>query len=262
MYIIYSDESDKHGAYFSNFYGGIIINSAHIAEFTNRISAAIKECGIDEEIKWQKVNVYTRQKYELIIDELFSLLDEGKARIRIFFTQNRNRPVGLTEEQRKNSYTILYYQFLKHAFGLKYAPCGEDNRIQILIDEMPIPDSQRKDFKKYLYALNEMRALKRFAEEAILTKNNTVKIDKYDDVKDRWQILEKYLRAYKIGLDYGADTWTFREGEPISLARRLGDLIDDATAQRKNASRMASAAWLSALAAVVSSAAALVALCA
>lgn len=109
--------------------------------------------------------------------------------------------------------------------------------------------------------LNEMRALKRFAEQAVSTGNNTVEINKYSEVKDRWQILEKYLHTYKIGLDYGADTWTFREGEPIALVRRLGDLIDDATSQKRNASRMAWAAWLSALAAVVSSVAALVVLC-
>jgi len=71
MYYIYLDESDTKGAYYSNFYGGIIIPSKHHAEFIDRIQRIADEVGIKEEIKWQKVTAFTFDKYIHIIDELF-----------------------------------------------------------------------------------------------------------------------------------------------------------------------------------------------
>jgi len=107
--------------------------------------------------------------------------------------------------------------------------------------------------------LNEMRALKRFAEDAIENKNSA-QISKFSCVKDRWEILEKYLRAHRIGIDYGADEWTFRQGEADALEARLNDLIKDVEQRQKDASKMAYASWLAALSALVSALTALVAL--
>ena len=44
-----------------------------------RLSAVVKDVGLeDEEIKWQKVNEYTEERYKKIIDVLFELLGEGE----------------------------------------------------------------------------------------------------------------------------------------------------------------------------------------
>lgn len=109
--------------------------------------------------------------------------------------------------------------------------------------------------------INEMRALKRLAEDAITDNKHSAAINKYPEVKERWEILETYLSTYKLGSCYGTDIWTFHEGKAIALARRLGDLIEDAKTREKNAAKMTLAAWLSAFAAAVSALAALVALC-
>lgn len=44
---------------------------------------AVEKVGLkDEEIKWQKVNNYTFDKYKDIVDFIFALLKDGKAKIR------------------------------------------------------------------------------------------------------------------------------------------------------------------------------------
>ena len=50
----------------------------------------------------------------------------------IMFRQNAHVPVGLTQEQPAGGYFRLYYQFIKHAFGLSHRPptgatCGVKN---------------------------------------------------------------------------------------------------------------------------------------
>ena len=62
MIYIWLDESDKKGQYFSNFYGGILINSKYYDEINVRLTQLLIETGIDEEIKWQKVNAFTFEK--------------------------------------------------------------------------------------------------------------------------------------------------------------------------------------------------------
>jgi len=68
-------------------------------EVQQRLSPVVKEVGLEsEEIKWQKVNDYTEERYERIMDVLFALLGEDKAKIRIFFRHRQFEPVGLTNE--------------------------------------------------------------------------------------------------------------------------------------------------------------------
>ncbi|MCC8117602.1 MAG: DUF3800 domain-containing protein [Bacteroidales bacterium] len=154
MHYIYLDESEKNGTYFSNFYGGILIDSQNLKEFNERINKVITLMDLDgEEIKWQKVNAYTFPKYLKIIDELFTILEEGKAKIRLFFRHNKNIAVGLTPLQKHDEYTMLYYQFIKNSFGLTYAPHNKSHKLRIIFDEMPIGQSQKVNFKKCLMAL-------------------------------------------------------------------------------------------------------------
>lgn len=162
MYLVYLDESDKDGPFFSNFYGGIILDSSYLEEFNSRIGEVLSHTPINgEEIKWQKVNAFTLEPYTQVVDELFAMLSEGKAKIRIFFRHNRYRPIGLSGEDKLNEYTKLYYQFIKHAFGFKEAPKDGDNRLRLFIDEMPIPNEQRKVFLGFLYGLKDNLAFKR-----------------------------------------------------------------------------------------------------
>lgn len=52
MIYIWTDESDTTGKYYANFYGGILIRSKHLEEVLARLSAVVKEQGLEnEEIK-------------------------------------------------------------------------------------------------------------------------------------------------------------------------------------------------------------------
>jgi len=156
MYYIWLDESDKEGKYYSNFYGGILIDSANVEDVLRQSKEEVEKVGLkDEEIKWQKVNAYTFDKYKHIVDFVFGLLRAGKLKIRIFFRNNQYVPVDLTKDQKKHEYSLLYYQFIKHAFGLRYSnPDGKDTNVKLLLDDMPLKGEDSKKFKNYIYRLN------------------------------------------------------------------------------------------------------------
>lgn len=80
MIYIWLDESDKKGDYYSNFYGGIIINSKDFEEINSSLTTLLSELGINEEIKWQKVNLHNFEKYKSIVDFTFDLLKMAKPR--------------------------------------------------------------------------------------------------------------------------------------------------------------------------------------
>ena len=160
MYYIWTDESDTTGKFYANFYGGILIDSKHYEEVQERLSAVVKTVGLEnEEIKWQKVNEYTEERYKKIIDELFTLLAEGKVKIRIFFRHRQFEPVGLTNEQRRKEYPKLYYQFIKNDFGLVHSnPTNKNVRVRLLLDDMPMKGPDREEFLKAVYHLNELKS--------------------------------------------------------------------------------------------------------
>ena len=151
MIHIWLDESDKHGMYYSNFYGGILIESKNKDEVLSRMNNIIIQSGIIDEVKWQKVNAYHYEKYIQIIDELFNMGKEGLLKIRIFFRHNQYEP-ELSHEQRKEDYPILYYQFIKYAFGLVF--CEDSEGIRLYIDEIPLNQADKANFIRHLYGLN------------------------------------------------------------------------------------------------------------
>lgn len=161
MYHIWTDESDKSGEYFSNFYGGILVRSEHLDKVLQMSMTFVEELGIKEEIKWQKVNRYTFESYMKLVDFIFDLLEHGYAKIRIFFHPTSLVPVGLTPEQRRNTYSLLYYQFIKHAFGLPYSNnTGEDVYVRLYLDDMPLKGNEKEKFLDYIYKLNEVEDFK------------------------------------------------------------------------------------------------------
>lgn len=156
MFYLWTDESDSYGKYYANFYGGILIQSENYEEVLHRLQTAVESVGLtDEEIKWQKVNAYTEERYKRIIDVLFEILGEGKAKMRIFFRHRRHEPLGLSNEQRRKEYQMLYYQFIKHAFGLGYCnPSGKPIRLRLFLDDMPLKKLDRQEFLDAIYKLN------------------------------------------------------------------------------------------------------------
>jgi hypothetical protein len=154
--VIYFDESDISGRHFSNFYGGLLVESAHLAEVEQRIGAVRLALHLNSEVKWQKISEAYAEKYIELMDTVFDLCSEGKLKLRIMFTQNYFSPVRLTLDQRENGFFLLYYQFVKHGFGLRYAgKAGEPTRIRLLFDQLPDTHEKRAAFKGYLAGLGK-----------------------------------------------------------------------------------------------------------
>lgn len=162
MIYIWLDESDKKGQYYSNFYGGILIKSDDLDDVLSQARDLFQEKGIWEEIKWQKVNKHTYEAYLSVVDFIFRILAENKAKIRIFFRNNQNKPINLTEEQRRNEFTILYYEFIKNAFGLQYCDMPDGLKdVSLYLDEIPASGSQIAEFRHFLVNLNDDSGFKR-----------------------------------------------------------------------------------------------------
>lgn len=116
----------------------------------------VEEVGLSgEEVKWQKVNQYTFDKYIRLVDFVFDLLENGFAKIRFFFRNNQFIPTGLTKEQKRNEFSLLYYQFIKHSFGLQYSnPTKRPVKLKLFIDDIPLKGEDKRIFESFLYKLN------------------------------------------------------------------------------------------------------------
>jgi len=153
---IYCDESDISGKHFSNFYGGALVESSHLAEVIERLEGAKRLQNLGAEVKWQKISEAYAQKYIAFVDEVFLLMTEGKLKLRIMFTQNYFGAARLTSVQRETSFFRLYYQFVKHAFGLIYA--GRDaheTKVRIYFDKLPDTHEKCAAFKGFVLGLNQ-----------------------------------------------------------------------------------------------------------
>lgn len=172
MIYIWLDESDRHGEFYSNFYGGILVLSRHYQEVMERMRSVIADAGINDEIKWQKVNEYHYDKYLRVVDELFDLAQEDKIKIRIFFRHNQYIASRLTDEEKKADYQMLYYQFIKYAFGLPYAEDGDLDSMILFIDEIPLRHNERNEFISHIREIAHDSVLKKkglkIAEDGIV----------------------------------------------------------------------------------------------
>ncbi|MGY5780212.1 DUF3800 domain-containing protein [Rhizobium sp. LEGMi135b] len=151
-YTIYCDESAKKGPYFSNFYGGALLRSAD-REAIERILAEKKaELNIAGEMKWTKITKNYQDKYIEFIRTYFEFIRTGRIKIRIMFTHNYRRARNLTDHQKDNQYFLLYYQMVKHAFGLSYSNPNLIDRIYIsmLLDEIPHTREKLEIFRKHI----------------------------------------------------------------------------------------------------------------
>lgn len=160
-YIIYCDESDKKGRYFSNFYGGALINARDQEVITRLLDEKKVKLGLTSEIKWQRVTSQYLDLYAEFIRYYFEFVSTGRIKIRIMFKQNIHRPVGLSREHRENEYFFLYYQFLKHAFGIKYSNPNLIDKVYFSVLPDQIPDTHEKvsRFKDFVSMIPHRRSM-------------------------------------------------------------------------------------------------------
>lgn len=152
-YLIYCDESDDKGRYYSNFYGGALLRVSDKDEIERRLNAA-KGDYIEHEFKWTRISPRTESSYITFVREVFAVVREGKLKIRVMFTQNVNQTAGSTYDE-ENRFFMLYYQFLKHAFGLQYSTENYEDTCVVAVALDDVPDTREKfdNFKEYLSSL-------------------------------------------------------------------------------------------------------------
>jgi hypothetical protein len=157
-YTIFCDESEKHGRYYSNFYGGLIVSHRDYEAVTARLEAKKRELNFYGEVKWAKVSASPYlEKYQALITTFFDEVRAGNVRVRIMFRQNARQATGLSTQQVDDAYFLLYYQFLKHAFGLLHLPPKESEerptRLRLYFDKFPETHEKIQNFRGYLLGL-------------------------------------------------------------------------------------------------------------
>ncbi len=159
--IVYCDESVLKGRYFSNFYGGLLVRSGDYDTVVDKMRTLKSEMGLRAEMKWNAITPSIDERYCCMMSALFKELEADTVKIRIMFTQNRDIP-DLTPLQQSTSYHRLYYQFIKHAFGLEYAGVPDHTtRVRLLLDRMPTTDEQTAQFKSFVAALSHQPSFRK-----------------------------------------------------------------------------------------------------
>lgn len=151
-YTIYCDESAKKAPHFSNFYGGALVRSADRETIETILREKKSELNLHREIKWTKITKNYQEKYIEFVKRYFEFVASGRIKVRIMFTHNYKAPSELTEEQRKEEYFLLYYQFLKHSFGLAYCNPNQLDRVfvSLLLDQIPATKGRLQKFREHL----------------------------------------------------------------------------------------------------------------
>lgn len=161
-YTIYCDESSKKGPHFSNFYGGALVRGADRQPIEEILQVKKEEMNIFGEMKWTRVTKEYQEKYIEFIQTFFEFIESGRIKVRIMFTHNYMRPRNLNDEQRENQYYLLYYQMLKHAFGLRHCNPNALDRVYIttLLDDFPDKQEKIVRFRNFINGISETPAFR------------------------------------------------------------------------------------------------------
>lgn len=171
-YYIFCDESIKKGKHYSNFYGGLIIEKSQFERVNNALISKVQDLEIENsELKWSNVNNYQLENYKQLMDTFFAFVLEGVIKVRIMFTDNRFIVHDLQKEHHDNQYHILYYTFIKHAFGLQYIISDIPLDIEIFFDKLPDKEEKNERFKYFIHGIPYLPP---FADTGILIKKESL----------------------------------------------------------------------------------------
>lgn len=179
-YTIFCDESARKGGVFSNFYGGALVRSQDREAIERSLSEKKEELNCLGELKWTKITEPYKDKYIEFVDHFFSFVETGRIKIRVMFTQNRHRAVNLTPEQIEQEYFLLYYQLIKHGFGLSYCNPNALDRVYVnlLLDQLPDKAEKTERFKLYLSNIANTRHF--YGTNVYIEKQDIADVDSKD----------------------------------------------------------------------------------
>ncbi|QJD95859.1 DUF3800 domain-containing protein [Mucilaginibacter robiniae] len=173
-YFLYCDESVENGQYYSDFYGGALVESTFYDQIVRNLEDKKIELNLLKEVKWNKVTDNYLEKYKALIDMYFEFIKDGKLKIRIMFRQSAYEAINLTEQQKDNGFFLLYYQFIKHAFGFMNIPEAESKEmkhLRIFFDELPDNKLRCEEFKSKIYGI---QSLNQFIRAKILIRREDI----------------------------------------------------------------------------------------
>lgn len=158
-YLIFADESTQKGEYYSDFFGGVLVRSTDYEAINKAIIQKKEELNLFNEIKWTKVTENYLDKYKAVIDLFFDFIEQDKLKVRIMFRQNAIVPLSSDVDPVNDRYHKLYYQFIKHAFGLKYHDINpvEDTYVRLFFDKLPDTKIQNEAFRAKIYGLQGLQ---------------------------------------------------------------------------------------------------------
>jgi Protein of unknown function (DUF3800) len=175
--IIYCDESDDKGEFYSNFYGGALLSAKDRELIDQKLQDAKGARYAKSELKWTYINPRNEEVYVRFVEALFQLIADGKLKLRIMFTQNINQTRGLVEYSVDREFFILYYHFVKLAFGLRY--CNPERKlpvnVSIYLDDVPDTKEKFGNFQAYLSSLSTFPVF--YGNRIIIDKQNIVDVD-------------------------------------------------------------------------------------
>lgn len=159
---IYCDESVERGKYYSDFYGGVCVRAEHLDLVRVALEQKKEDLNFFGEVKWTKVTSNYLEKYQELIDMFFEFVQADKIKVRIMFRHNVNVPQNLTAYDKQHGYFLLYYQFIKHAFGLRFAnETNEPLYLRTYFDELPDNKEKCELFQNHIFALQSLAQLSR-----------------------------------------------------------------------------------------------------
>lgn len=115
-----------------------------------------------------------------MMSAFFQLVKAGKIKIRVMYSDNTYIAQSLTLDQRDNEYFILYYQFIKHAFGLSYAGTNTQTRVRLYLDRLPDTREKVARFKAYLAGLSKSPEFRR--AQLLIDPEQIAEINSHDHV--------------------------------------------------------------------------------
>jgi len=180
-YIFFCDESDRKGPFFSNFYGGVRVPASQLNPVNATLLARKQALGLTSEVKWEKTDPTNVERYQQMMQAFFHEIATRSLAVRIMFTQNVHVPSGLTEAHLQDTYYILYYQFLKHAFGLRFLPPhAHPPRLRIYLDEMGDTRERVAQFRGFVAGLPQDKNIR--AHGIILDPQDITEVRSHDHI--------------------------------------------------------------------------------
>ncbi|HOW67751.1 MAG TPA: DUF3800 domain-containing protein [Candidatus Paceibacterota bacterium] len=180
-YLIFCDESDRRGTYFSNFYGGLRIGASNLNSVNERLVKKKEDLKLVSEVKWEKTDRTVESRYEAMVTAFFDEIDDGRLVVRIMFTQNACVPLGLSREQEVHEYYLLYYQFLKHGFGLRQMPNhATPPKLRIYLDEIGDTREQMAKFRGFIAGLAQDSLIRKTG--LILQEQDITEVRSHDHI--------------------------------------------------------------------------------